>query len=179
MTEPRVMAVDAGLQGMGVVVAEGRTIIYAGTSRTQKSGKRGLRVADDDADRCQQHARFLLGVIREWRPAGAVVELPGGGARGARANRSMGMATGVVAAILEATGLPVEWVPPADVKKAAGGRRDASKAEVEEAVRKAFTWEAAPPKTKAEAEHVFDAAGALLAAEHGTLMRALRQMKGA
>lgn len=178
MTEPTVMGIDAGLQGMGVVVAEGRTIIYAGTSRTQKSGKRGLRVADDDADRCQQHARFLLGVIREWRPQGAVVELPHGGAQGARANRSMGMATGVVAAVLEAAGLPAEWVTPAEVKKAATGRKDASKADVEQAVRRAFAWQAEPPRTKAEAEHVFDAAGALLAAEHGTLLRALR-LKGA
>ncbi|WP_374712267.1 crossover junction endodeoxyribonuclease RuvC [Symbiobacterium terraclitae] len=179
MTEPTVMGIDAGLQGMGVVIARGRTIVYAGTSRTQKSGKKGLRVADDDADRCQQHARFLLGVVQEWKPQGAVVELPSGGAQGARANRSMGLATGVVAAALEAAGLPAEWVTPGAVKKAATGRKDASKDEVEQAVRRAFNWQAQPPRTKAEAEHVFDAAGALLAAENGTLLRALRQVRGA
>lgn len=171
----RVMGIDAGLQGMGVVIAQGKTIIYAGTSRTQRSGKKGLRVADDDADRCQQHARFLLSVIREWQPAGAVVELPSGGAQGARANRCMGMATGIVATALEAAGIPVEWVTPGEVKKTAAGRRDASKAEVEQTVCQAFTWQAPPPRTKAEAEHVYDAAGALLAARNGTLMRALEQ----
>lgn len=180
MTEPIVLGIDAGFQACGIVVAQGRTILHAATWRTERQAKkRGIRVADDDAERCQVLARFLLRLIREWRPQGAVVELPHGGAQGARANRSMGMATGVVAAVLEAAGLPAEWVTPSDVKKAAGGRRDASKADVEQAVRRAFTWQAEPPKTRAEAEHVFDAAGALLAAEHGTLLRALHQVKGA
>ncbi|MFS8536089.1 MAG: hypothetical protein FWJ65_13120, partial [Limnochordales bacterium] len=98
-----VMGIDAGFQAMGVVIAQGRTILHAATCRTEpQARKRGVRVADDDAERCQQLARFLLNVIREWRPQGAVVELPHGGAQGARANRSMGMATGVVAAVLEA-----------------------------------------------------------------------------
>jgi len=171
-----VMGIDAGFQAMGVVIAQGRTILHAATCRTERqTKKRGVRVADDDAERCQTLARFLLDMVQTYRPAGAVVELPHGGAQGARANRSMGMATGVVAAVLEATGIPAEWVTPSDVKKAATGRRDGSKEAVAQAVRRAFTWQAAPPSTKTEAEHVFDAAGALLAAEHGMLMRALAQ----
>lgn len=163
---------------MGLVIAEDDRIIHAATCRTERNaGKRGLRVADDDADRAQQLARFLLATIREWRPAGAVVELPSGGAQGARANRAMGMATGVVTAILEATGLAAEWVTPQGVKKASAGKKDASKGDVAGAVGGKFTWACDLPRSKAEQEHIFDAAGALLAARQGTLMRALKAVE--
>lgn len=176
MTEPIVLGIDAGFAAMGVVVAQGRTILHAATCRTEKRAvKRGVRVADEDTERCQTLARFLLDVINTYIPAGVIVEMPSGGAQGARANRSMGMATGVVAAVLEATRVAMEVVTPGAVKKAAAGVRDASKAEVEKAVLKAFNWGDHMPEIKAEREHVCDAAGALLAAEHGTLMRALRQ----
>jgi Holliday junction resolvasome RuvABC endonuclease subunit len=178
------MAIDAGLQGMGIVIAEDGTVIYCGANRTKKApAKKGLRVADDDADRCQQHARFLLRVITMYRPQGAIVELPSGGAQGARANRAMGMATGIVVTALEAAGLPVEWVTPADVKDAAAGDKAASKGDVQKGVRERLKWSTnaelvIAQSYKNELEHIYDAAGALLAAEHGTLMRALNQ-KGA
>lgn len=172
----RLLGIDAGFTAMGVVVAEDDRIIYAATCRTEKNagGKKGVRVADDDAERAQQLGRFLLVTIGEWHPAGAVVELPSGGAQGARANRAMGMSTGIVTTALEATGLAAEWVTPAAVKLAAAGKRDASKGAVAGAVGKRFTWTCDLPKTKAEQEHIFDAAGAILAAQDGTMIRALR-----
>lgn len=172
----RILLIDAGFTGMGAVVADGRTVIWAGTSRTAKSTeKKGVRVADDDTERCQTQARFLLDVIAIYQPAGAVVEMPSGGAQGARANRAMGMATAIVATVLEATGLPCEIVTPGAGKKAATGKRDGSKDEVEATVRTAYQWGAWLPKVKADREHVCDAAAAGMAAEHGTLMRALNQ----
>lgn len=170
----RILGIDAGFVAMGLVLAEGRRILEARVLRTERGEtKRAVRVADDDAERCQVLARGLWAALQEWRPAGAVVELPHAGAQGARANRSMGMATGIVVACLEVAKLPAEWVTPAHVKAAAGSK-GASKADVEEAVRAAFDWCAAVvPKAASLREHVMDAAGALLAARQGTLLRAL------
>lgn len=173
---PLILGLDAGFAALGGVVISGDHVLYAGTCRTERtSRRRGLRVADDDADRAQQLARFLWAVIQEWRPAGVVVELPHGGAQGARANRAMGMATGIVAAVLEVAALPTEWVTPQEVKRAATGRKDASKADVEAAVRERFAW---PDdfwrRSAAVREHACDAAAAVLAAQHGVLARTLR-----
>lgn len=199
----KLMGIDAGFQASGVVIVElgdvdanttgpaSRRILHAESFRTKPSPKkRGIRVADDDAERCQELARFLIDTIRIHQPAGAVVELPSGGAQGARANRAMGMATGVVVAVLEVAELPVEWVTPGDVKVAATGRRDGSKEAVQEAVREAFDWEEGGhgdkgrggesrshwPRHKWAQEHVADAAAAVMAAEGGTLIRALERV---
>lgn len=197
----KILGIDAGFATMGAVIVElsdvgdgdpaSRQILFAETCRTEPTPrKRGVRVADDDAERCQELARFLIDTIRSHQPAGAVVELPSGGAQGARANRAMGMATGVVVAVLEMTELPAEWVTPGDVKVAATGRRDGSKVAVQAAVREAFDWGRGDkgdkrrddetrshwPKHKWAQEHVADAAAAVLAAEGGTLMRALERV---
>lgn len=186
----RLLGIDAGFAKMGAVIVElsdvgdgdpaPRQILFAETCRTEPTPrKRGVRVADDDAERCQKLARFLLDIICTHNPAGAVVELPSGGAKGARSNRAMGMATGVVVAVLEMAELPVEWVTPGDVKKAATDRRDASKEAVQEAVREAFDWgDCWPTKPEWAQEHVADAAAAVLAAEGGTLIRALERVTG-
>lgn len=197
----KLLGIDAGFQAMGTVVVElgdagdgdpaRRRILHAETCRTERTAKkRGIRVADDDAERCQELARFLFDVIRTYQPAGAIVELPSGGAQGARANRAMGMATGTVVAVLEIAKLPAEWVTPQMVKKAATGRMDGSKEAVQEAVREAFDWNRGVkgdkgrsgdvqshwPKYKWAQEHVADAAAAVLAAEGGTLIRALERV---
>lgn len=187
----KLLGIDAGFQAMGTVIVElddvgnggpsFRQILHAESFRTKPSSKkRGIRVADDDAERCQELARFLIDTIRSHQPAGAVVELPSGGAQGARANRAMGMATGIVVAVLEVAELPVEWVTPGDVKKAATGRADGSKEAVQDAVRETFDWGQGDknhwPRHKWAQEHVADAAAAVLAAEGGTLIRALERV---
>jgi Holliday junction resolvasome RuvABC endonuclease subunit len=184
----RILGIDAGFVATGLVVVElgavaagsaaaSDRILAAVTVRTDATGakRRGLRVADSDAERCQVATRAILSLAREWDVAGVVAELPHGGAQGARANRAMGLATGVVAASVEALGLPAEWVTPAAAKKAATGRADASKADVQAAVERRFAWAAGTVGRYAwEREHVSDAAAAVLAAAGGTLVRALR-----
>lgn len=171
----RVLGIDAGFTAMGVVVVEGRKVLYAHAFRTERtSKKRGVRVADDDTERCRHLANFLHTTVTAFEVKGAVVEMPHGGAQGARASRAMGMATGVVAAALELLCLPFECVTPGDVKQAATGDRSASKKDVQVAVEQQFDWDGQLPDVQVEKEHICDAAGALLAASNGTLMRALQ-----
>jgi len=184
---PRVLGVDVGFVATGLAVVElapvgERDLVLAvETVRTVASGKkRGLRVADSDAERCQEVARAVLRVARQWDVSGLIVELPNAGAQGARPNRAMGMATGVIAACVEALVLPVEWVTPFDVKKVATGRRSGTKEQVQEAVTRLLEW--APgtiSRVASRREHEADAAGAVRAADGGVLIRSLRPRRTA
>jgi len=177
---PLVLGIDAGFQAMGLVVVDVQTreVVHALAVRTERTAtKRGIRVADDDAERCKLLADSLAAVVRGWRPYGAVVELPNGGAQGARANRAMGMATGIVASVLYVLDMPTEWVTPSEVKKAATGRKDAAKEDVQRAVLRQFAWrDGVWPRHRWEQEHVADAAAAVLAAQGGTLLRMVERM---
>jgi len=174
----RVLAIDAGFQAIGYAVIEDNKVLLAGAHKTSKaSKKRGIRVADDDAERCQDIARHLDGICKEWKPVGVIVELPGGGAKAARANRAMGMATGVVATFIWTTGLPAEWVTPQEAKKAVTGSKNASKEEVQRAVIELFNWTIEKPNTKWKLEHSCDALAAAKAAENGALMKTIKTME--
>ena len=115
------------------------------------------------ADRCY---RFLV----QAAPDVVVMELPSGGAQGARANRCMGAAT-AVAAVVELwvrTALPdVEFLArtPEDIKQATTGKRSGSKADVETAVRAYYNGQDAlfDEVKKADREHVCDALAAVWA----------------
>lgn len=170
--------IDVGLVATGLVLVDCAStpprVVRYDTLRTERqAGKHGLRVADDDARRAGDLARWLRD--RLGGAMGVVAELPTGGAQGARATRSMGLSTGVVVATVALSGLPAEWTTPGDGKKAATGRRDGSKAEVQAAVFERFRW---PPLGRHawEREHVADAAAAVLAAWDGTLVSMARRV---
>lgn len=175
-----VVGIDAGFAATGLaavtLTAGERGVVVANNCvRTEKNReRRGLRVADDDAARCRTLAMEVQRFLEAFPPHVVAVELPTGGARGARPNRAMGMATGMIAAVLALGQYAVQWVTPMEVKKAATGHRNASKADVEEAMRRRYDWDAPTPKAAAVREHVFDAAAAVAAVEGGALVRAVR-----
>lgn len=173
---PAVLGIDIGFAHTGLALIEGYRVVHSTVISTQKSDrKKELRVADDDAERCQLLTRSLVQYIQEYQPDGVIVELPTGGSQGARANRAMGMATGVIAAVVEILQVPTEWVTPTEVKMAACGRRDASKEDVQKAVLRHYEWQEKPRKPS-DFEHAADAAAAVWAAEHGLLLRTLRSL---
>lgn len=177
-----ILGIDPGFGAMGMAVVDVRpgtwVVVHTRAVRTQRSTRKTtVRVADDDAERARQLAVALHDVIQEYRPMGAIVELPHGGARGARAARALGIATGVVVAVLQVAGLPVEWVTPSDVKLVAGSL-SASKVAVQRAVRKLLAWPAGWPHELWAHEHIADAAAAVLAAKDGLLVGMARNMAG-
>ncbi len=173
-----VMGIDAGFGAVGWVLvdlARDEVVHYEALKTRKQSDKRGLRVADDDARRCQKVARRILEAHREHQPMGWIVELPNAGAQSARANRAMGMATAIISTLVEIEDVPVEWVTPNMVKEVVAGKRSASKGEVRDTVHEALMWPPDMDLYKWEASHIHDAAGAVLAGRDGNMVAALQR----
>lgn len=138
-------------------------------------------VAEDDVTQCQQMWKEVDDYIRDaadlecGNVKAMCVELPNAGAKGARANRAMGIATGMVAGITAKWNLPSIWVAPRQSKLKVGGKADASKEEMQAAVRKLWPKFAWPTKQK-DLEHIADAAAALIAAKESDVYKFLHSM---
>jgi len=171
------LGIDIGFAMTGWVLARPLgngelSLLEGGIIVTQKAHKKlGLRVAVDDVVRCQVLARGLTAVIGQTMPAGLVIEVPHGGAQGARANRCMGMATAVAACVTQEYEMHAEWVDPGASKQAMLGARKGTKDEMVAAVQKRWPEFADWPSTKLGREAVADAAAALWAVRHGNLYR--------
>lgn len=188
-----VLGVDVGFTATGLVLIDvpASTIVACAVIRTERQAKkRGIRVADDDAERVVTLRRGILEFLDPPigdtptlklivnRLAGIVAELPHAGAKSARAIRSMALATGAVVATLDELGLPVEYVTPRDVKLITGSAK-AEKVDVQMAVAKRLRsspaiadWTHIP---RGLHEHVHDAAASVLAAWDGNVVRMARQ----
>lgn len=164
------LCLDIGFRNTGWVLFGKGSPRHWGCVRTAKTDRKIIRVSDDNAYCAQFIARALKGIVDDYGCDGVIGELPTSGSKGARPANQMGIALGVVASLVGVMSLPVEWVTPTDVKKAAVGKRNASKEEVMDAVRRKFP-KCGFPKTKAEFEHIADACGAYLASEGSTLVK--------
>jgi len=174
------MGIDIGFVATGWVivrVGDYSCVIDSGTILTEPATKKtSVRVADSDAERAGIIYRELYNAITLHGPHGIAMELPSGGAQGARANRAMGIATGVGGALIAATGLPCEYVTPQAVKMAMTGQRNASKEQMMHRARQLHpdcNW----PKAKKHFEHQADALGAVEAIRYGLMWSTLKQME--
>ncbi len=164
------LSMDVGFKSLGWVLFEQGSPKACGVIRTEKSAKKTVRTADDNAERAAKIARELRELIERHGVKACVGELPSGGAQSARAISQMSMAVAVVAAVTELSALPTEWCTPGDVKKAMIGRKDASKDEImEEAKRRYPSLSVGLPK--ASFEHIADAVGAYEALKNNNLVR--------
>lgn len=180
MPENRIIGMDLGFRNTGLVAARpshtdaGYVIDGFTCIKTEKAGKKKpIFVAQDDVQQCQHLFKGVMKFISYYDPTALAVELPTAGAKGARANRAMGIATGMMASVSCVTGLPVIWVYPTDSKKLVGGKKNASKKEMMAAIRR--TW---PDQIWAEPEnqfeHIADAAAALLVAKDSDIYKFMR-----
>lgn len=180
MAENRIIGVDLGFRSTGLVAAvpdhsdAGYSIDRFVCIKTEKAGKKkAIFVAQDDVQQCQNLFNGVMEFIRQFDPTALAVELPTAGAKGARANRGMGIATGMAASVAAITGLPVIWVYPEDSKKLVGGKKNASKDDMMDAIRNMWPQEDWP-KTKNQFEHIADAAAALLVAKYSDIYKFMR-----
>lgn len=171
------LGLDVSFAHLGMIIIQDMHVIDYHTIHTEPDKKKTSVAADD----VRRTLELVNGLVDMWKRhrydriedgqrvmsdpiTQACVELPTGGAQGARANRGMGIATGIVVAVLSCLDIPVTWVTPSEVKLAAAGHRNAEKVDVEGAVLEILHWDVPPAKTKKDREHVCDAAGAVLAA---------------
>lgn len=180
MAENKIVGVDLGFRNTGLVAAApehsdvGYSIDKFTCIKTERAGKKkAIFVAQDDVQQCQNLFTGVMEFIRQVDPTALAVELPTAGAKGARANRGMGIATGMAASVAAVTGLPVIWIYPEDSKKLVGGKKNASKDDMMNAVRN--TWPQVEwPKAKNQFEHIADAAAALLVARCSDIYKFMR-----
>lgn len=180
MPDKIAVGIDLGFRHSGMVAAApthtqlGYEVLGFDCVVTKKeSKKKSLYVAEDDVSQSMLLYRGIRAFLQKWDPTFIAVELPSAGAKGARANRGMGIATGIIAAIAEETGLPSVWVVPTDSKVAMCGTKTASKEDMQDKARE--LWPQVQWSTAADQfEHIADAAAALLVARGSAVYKLLR-----
>lgn len=173
-----VLGLDPGFVNFGwAVVRLGDTeqIVALGVIRTAKAKDKVL-LRDDDHRRCQEIARELIRVLKQWPPdvfcAEALAHAPvakrgGGTSIPVIATSKSGRAWGIVDALAEVHRVAVLQAAPQAIKKKVTGSASSSKAEVEEALDARFDGQLsrllAPIRAKSVHEHAADALGAVVA----------------
>lgn len=170
-----VLALDVGFAALGWAVIDAAIgdVCCAGVIRTVKSqAKRGVRVADDDWDRCAVQARAVAALVTLHTPACVVAELPTGGSKSARATRAMALGTGIAATVCTLLSIPVVCTTPRDGKIAATGRANADKVDVQAGVERKLhgATDALTQLKRADVEHAADAMAAYIAARHDPIV---------
>lgn len=185
---PQVMGIDLSFRKTGYMLAvldpttQAYTLQKGGTisNPSQSTKARPLYVADDDIACAKYLTRQILELIDQSNAKLFAIEVPTGGAQGARANRTMGIATGLIAAATEVRPIPVVWVQPGHTKALVPKEmarehtgKDATKAKVQAYVRHIWPGHPWDSYLKGDIEHVADAAGALLVAKNSELFNQL------
>lgn len=179
-----IMGIDPGYCATGwVLVDSEKGPVRCGVIRTKPRVGRGY-VHEDTWRRCTVLACELtiFSVFRR-RPPGIepdcyVIEAPAG-SQSAKAAAATAMAYAICAVTVMESGKPSVRVTAGDAKKAATGKRTASKSEVQAAVLK--KWPAleamaleAVGKAKSKVEHIYDAAACVIAGWDTDVVRAVR-----
>lgn len=166
-----VLGLDVAMRNTGVVVFDTveRKFVHSQVVSTEQID--GLYVIDSHV----RNVRFLVSrlgsLIAYYRPTHAFAELPHGGAKSSRAAVMMSLAIGGVVGFLTASGVRLVNVKPSDVKQLVRAKGAVDKAEVAAFVSRHYGDSLFDHIKKGKREHVYDAAGALLASNpryHGT-----------
>lgn len=175
-----VAGIDIGFAATGVVLFDSKQdiVLHCTVITTEKTArKHGLRVADDDVNRCMHLYRSIRCCLRDYSVGAMFVELPSSGAKSSRAVGCMARAQAIIGSIAEETKLPTEWLTPTEVKLAVVGTRDASKLEIQDAVLKLYPGMVKlQPKQKTLHEHAYDAAACYITGKNGNLMRMINSV---
>lgn len=116
------VGIDAGFRKTGLsafaLTKTGDEIIAATTiqSDQDESGS----VVHEDVKACWSLLKGINEFLSVHKPVGIFVELPNGGAQGARAHRCMGIVTGLIVTLMHERGGAFEFYAPVDVEKALG-----------------------------------------------------------
>ena len=127
------VGVDIGYSNTGIVAVQIPSMsIIGGTVISTKRADKKYKVlaASDDIARIKSIVdgiRTFLGKYKAGTNMLIGVEMPHAGAQSAKANRGMGIATGIAVTLFECLDIPVDYVTPYEVKNAVCGKRSAKK----------------------------------------------------
>ena len=175
------LGLDPGFANMGWSVIElaswGEKLVDAGVLRTEKSDKkRSVLASDDNLRRGREVAEALVAVMDRFHISAICAEsmsFP----RSASAAAKMAMCWGSIATLSFERKLPVVQASPQEIKKTLCGKKDASKEEVEAAVKLRYGDfdKYLADLAKSYREHAYDSAGAVITAlEKSEVIRAVR-----
>ena len=152
-----IVALDPGLVGTGIAVFQVKTdmpILVDLHCILPKREDNEKSKALSDVRRIMEHVDGLQPYIEDADLV--LVELPHGGAKSARATRSMALITGAVAAVVRLGGVRVAWFTPRETRMAAVGVPKADKSDIIAAMSKIYP-ELKLIKSLARQEHIADA----------------------
>ena len=181
----KILGVDGGLANLGLSVVtltpttmsvECMTLIT-----TEKASKKVVSLAsEDNVKRTQEVARALENIMSAWKIQAICAEsmsYP----RNSSAAAKMSLCWGALATLAEIKGIPIVQASPQQVKLSVCGRKDASKEDIQEALKLKFK----PQKiedlvsglAKSKWEHPFDSLGAVVACLDSQLIKMLRNIE--
>lgn len=185
-----VIGFDPGLSNLGYAVARIYTnldptsrltalqdIVTCGVITTDKCDKKTKVLAsDDNVRRAREMWTAMQKIATEYRPSCVCSEsqsIPRNAANAAKTSFSWGL----IAAFVQSLDIPMAQVSPQAMKKTLCGKRDASKEEIEAAVRSAFpeTGPMLDSLNKTKREHAADSVGAIAACYESDVMQMLRR----
>jgi Holliday junction resolvasome RuvABC endonuclease subunit len=177
----RVLGIDPGFASVGVAVVELEPslekVLHLAVIRTEKSAlKREVRASDDNLRRARLIYEGLIAMCELHSVRVLCIEsmsFP----RNAGAASKVAMTWGVIAAIATHLRIPVVQASPQEVKKCVCGSKNASKEEVEAALRKAYSIEdLAEGVLFSQKEHVFDALAVVKCCLDSEVLRMARNL---
>lgn len=180
-----ILGLDGGFASMGYCLADctpkGLEVLKMGLLTTQKT-KGIMSASEDNVRRARQLTRKLDDLILNL--ADNIYKFPScicseamSYPRSASTSCKLGIAWGVVTALAETRGLPIAQCSPMDLKMACAGKKTASKGEVRAALSMHYpsSMEAFEKAgvSASQAEHPWDALGAIVACLDTDIVRAL------
>lgn len=143
---------DPSLAAWGWAVVDfGGRVIDSGIIKTESQAKKlRIRKGDDRIRRVSEIVQALLELINIYDVRMILSELPHG-SQNAQAAMMVGMVGGVVQAMADCLGIPVEWYSEGDAKKALVGSRSATKEKIKNKVAKLYNITWTGPKYRDEA----------------------------
>jgi crossover junction endodeoxyribonuclease RuvC len=177
------LGLDPGFANMGWAVLElgvsSEQAVACGVLRTEKSDKkRKVLASDDNLRRSREVAGELKKILDTWTITAICAEsmsFP----RNSSAAAKMAMCWGSIATFSLLRGLSLVQSSPQEIKKALCGRKDASKEDIAEAVRKRYVGveKMLEPVTPSVREHAYDAFASIAASlDTSEVIRVLRSM---
>jgi len=190
-----VLGIDPGMAAFGVAVVDlsANKVLRLDVIETAKSDKkRGVRASDDNLRRAQEIVVGLKKIIRSYdsdhvMPCGhyggtsfaAICAESMSFPRNSSSSAKIGYSWGIIATIADHLGLPIVQASPQEIKKTLCGRKDASKDDVEDAVRALYVGAKVEARIKKSFHnHAWDALSAVASCMESDVLKLAMRLDG-